>query len=218
MEVPPSIIDHLLSLLHTDLVRLAEFFWKQVKRFQHDHEPHGMYEALSHEVQLELLDTSGKKAIHTKLQHVRFLQDTVAYLDMAWGDGNIFVSYQCSPGIPVDRYQEGHRQYTLISLRETKHRGDMADIHIQRTIRQGFTQPTEHFQNIVIQSTQQMSISVIFPQKRLPQSITFIEQNAKRMSSASASHKSFLPDGRLKVTWEKAKPRLFEGYIIRWAW
>lgn len=89
----------------------------------------GLYEVLAHTSTLELCDPQGKRAIYKKNQRVRFLQNnTIVYQDMAWGDGDIFAEYDCTPGVPVDRYQEGHRWQVLISLRETKNRGDVEEI------------------------------------------------------------------------------------------
>jgi hypothetical protein len=44
-------------------------------------------------------------AIVDRQEEVRFLQgNVVAFADYAWGDGQIFADYRCSPGVPVDRY------------------------------------------------------------------------------------------------------------------
>jgi hypothetical protein len=51
----------------------------------------------------------------------------IAFEDYAWGDGDVLAEYKCSPGFEADRYLEGDRWNILISLRETKHRGDVQD-------------------------------------------------------------------------------------------
>src|SRR5215212_5915172 len=90
----------------------------------------GSYEVLDYETKLELLDPEGKLVRYTKHQKVKFLQDNViAFQDQAWGDGEIFADYQCSPGYPVDRYRDGNKYHILISLRETKNRGDIETFH-----------------------------------------------------------------------------------------
>ena len=92
----------------------------------------GMYEVLEHEVTLELVDRKGKQALIRKRQKVRYLQNNIiAYQDQAWGDGQILVNYQCSPGIEADRYKAGHKTHILISLREVKERGEIDEFHIQ---------------------------------------------------------------------------------------
>ena len=88
----------------------------------------GIYEVLDYQAEFELKDGKGHVAVYRKHQRVRFLQDNIiAYQDTAWGDGEIFADYRCSPGVEVDRYREGNRFNILISLRETKSRDDRRD-------------------------------------------------------------------------------------------
>jgi hypothetical protein len=178
-----------------------------------------MYEVISHTVCLELKDVGGKTSVYTKRQRVRFLQDNIiAYQDQAWGDGDIFAEYRCSPGVPVDRYREEQRYRILISLRETKNRGDIEEFYIERTIKDGFTQATEEFQSQMSHRTHALAMSVIFPAKRLPRNVWLIEQNVSRTMPLGAEHRHELPDGRLSVSWETNKPILHESYILRWEW
>lgn len=179
----------------------------------------GLYEVLEYESQLELKTKTGRSALATKRQRVRFLQDNIiAYQDQVWGDGDIFADYRCSPGKAVDRYREGHRHHVLISLRETKQRGDTAEFHIERQIRNGFTHSTEQWQTEVNHHTYRLSVSVIFPKARQPKQATLIEQNSTNTFPLGPEHRHTLPDGREKVTWTTDAPRLYEAYIIRWEW
>lgn len=179
----------------------------------------GMYEVLEYESRLELKDTKGKRSVYHKRQRVRFLQDNIiAYQDKAWGDGEIFADYKCSPGVAVDRYREGHRWRILISLRETKSKGDIEVFHVERSIRDGFTKSVEEFQVDIDHVTRKLSLSVVFPRSRLPEEISLIEQNANRMIDLGPDHRRILPDGRVKMIWQSDKPRLFESYILRWKW
>jgi len=111
----------LINCIHlswTDVIELLRRVGKTVKSgFAY----HGFYEVLEYENTLELHDRNGKKASVNKRQKIRYLQDhIIAYQDQAWGDGKILLDYKCSPGIPVDRYQLGHKTIILISLREEK--------------------------------------------------------------------------------------------------
>lgn len=199
-----------------------EFFttlFSLIQRFLPLRSSNSLYEVLTHDVQLELLDSGGNLARYTKYQKVKFLQNNViAYQDQAWGDGDIFAEYKCAPGVPVDRYREGHRYRILISLRATKNRGDVEEFHIERTIKNGFQRDVEEFQTQVEHPTHALKMRVIFPVGRLPKHITLFEQNVKRTMALSADHLTTLPDNRQQVTWEATKPRLFEAYIIRWQW
>lgn len=178
----------------------------------------GMYEVLDYEAQLELVDTKGHTAILTKRQHVRFLHNVIAFQDKAWGDGDIFAEYQCSPGVEVDRYREGHRYHILISLRETKQRDDEVTFHIRRKIRDGFTQKVEEFQSDIDHRTKQLEVSVIFPKNRLPEAVTLIEQNTSRTTPLDNKQRLILSDGRHKYFWRTKSARLYESYILRWKW
>lgn len=104
--VPVNIVTQLASWMvdHTVFPSLITTIQNQFQRSR------GLYEVLSCEVTLSLVDVKGREAIYRKVQKVRFLQDhVIAYEDQAWGDGNLFADYKCSPGIPVDRYQDGNR-------------------------------------------------------------------------------------------------------------
>ena len=89
-------------------------------------------------------DQEGKSATFKKREKVRYLQDnTIAYQDQAWGDGEILVDYRCSPGTPVDRYRSGYKTYILISRREVKNKGNVDEFNVEWGIRQGFLRHTE---------------------------------------------------------------------------
>jgi hypothetical protein len=179
----------------------------------------GTYEVLEHRVILELKDTKGKKAVYKKHQKIKFTQDNViAYQDKAWGAGKIFADYKCSPGKAVDRYKEGHRYRVLISLRETKNKGDEEIIHIERTILNGFTRSHESWQTDIDHRMRKLSINVIFPRRRLPKVVNLIEQNSTKTTPLDYRHIHTLPDGRCQVTWKTNNPRLFEAYIMAWEW
>lgn len=206
-----------IRLLNPDLLDVVGALWRWGKRAFHRSQ--GMYEVLEYKACLELLDSSGREAIYSKQERVRFLQDNIiAYQDQAWGDGEIFADYKCSPGIPVDRYAEGSRYRILISLRETKNNGDIEVFHIERKIRNGFTKKTEYFQNKVNHSMHKFSTSVIFPQSRLPRQVVLVEENNTRIRLLGAENFKFLPDGRQQVTWQTDKPRQHEVYSLRWTW
>ncbi len=209
----------LIPLLDSNLISSLPVLWRLGKRVITRKSHEGMYEVISYAAELELKDARGGTAVLHKHQTVRFLQDNIiAYEDKAWGDGEIFADYQCSPGVAVDRYQEGHRYLILISLRETKQRNDIEEFHIERTIKNGFTKASEYFQTDIDHITQQFSISVIFPKNRFPKKVLLVEKNTTRTITLGPEHQKVLADGRYKMTWHTDKPRLFEAYILRWEW
>ena len=179
----------------------------------------GLYEVLSYHCNLEIHDKSGDQATYSKKQKVRFLQNNIlAYQDQAWGDGESFADYQCSPGIPVDRYQDGNIWRILISLREVKSRGDVSTFHIERKIKDGFPGSTEYLQTKIDHATRYLEMSVVFPKQRPPRRFLLQQTNANRTKPLSNNHIHQLPDKRIKVTWSTKKPQLFEMYTLRWEW
>ncbi|MCA9333928.1 hypothetical protein KC963_02675 [Candidatus Saccharibacteria bacterium] len=179
----------------------------------------GMYEILEYDSTLELLDVKGETAIFRKLQRVKFLQDNIiAFQDYAWGDGDIFADYRCSPGIVVDRYQEGDRWNILISLRESKSKGDIENFYSERKVKRGFT-GSEEWQQVEIRSaTQQLHMNIIFPKQRRCQRALLLQRSRNRMIVLGPEHFHIYPDGRQLLSWETSKIRRFEIFTIRWWW
>jgi len=215
----PSLGESFLSLVLSDPTKVLTLVNALGQRLASIFPPIGMYEVLEQNIRLELQDPLGQQATYFKREAVRFLQNNViAFQDQAWGDGDIFADYQCSPGIPVDRYREGHRYSILISLRKTMNRGEVQEFHIQRRILKGFTKPTEDLQAEINHRTHYLNLSVIFPRERLPKRCWLIEQNTRRTHAIPSEQFTYLPDKRLQVMWLTEKPHLFETYILMWEW
>src|SRR5664279_5483888 len=191
---PYPLLDVILTLLRGDFASLAiKYILPHLPRLLR--QLRAMYEVLEYETKLELLDPQGKLAVYTKHQKVRFLQDNViAYQDQAWGDGDIFADYKCSPGVPVDRYQEGYRYRILISLRQTKNRGDIEEFRIERYIKDGFMKADGSFQTNVDHRTQKLTLRVIFPSGRAPLQVLFVQQHAARTTTLGAENIRRLSD------------------------
>ena len=179
----------------------------------------GMYRVLDYESTLEILDEKGKKAKFSKRKKVKYLQDnTIVYQDCAWGDGKILINYKTNVGKPVDRYQSGYKTIILLSLHEIKNRGDIDDFHINWEIKDGFKKKEEFWETHISQKTKNFKINLIFPKDRLPRRIKVEESNSRKTHKIIKDDYVSLPDGRMKVTWEKRNPRLFENYIVKWKW
>lgn len=223
MDVPVEpasrIVRVIVALLGSNAVDALGMVLRLARRMFSLKVHEGMYEVLEYDVQLEILDPKGEKAVLHKREKVRFLSDNIiAYQDQAWGDGDIFAEYACSPGVPVDQYREGHRYRILISLRETKNRNDIEEFRIDRAIKHGFTKVVEDFQIEIDHMTRHFSISVIFPKKRFAKQVLLIERNATKTTELATENLMILPDGRQQVTWTTDHPRVYENYILRWQW
>ncbi len=179
----------------------------------------GMYRVLDYESTLEILDEKGKKAKFSKRKKVKYLQDNiVVYQDCAWGDGKILINYKTNIGKPVDRYRSGYKTIILLSLHEIKNREDTDDFHINWEIKDGFKKMEEFWETHISQKTKNFKVNLIFPKDRLTRRIKVEESNSRKTHKINKDDYVILPDGRMKVTWEKKNPRLFENYIVKWKW
>lgn len=193
--------------------------WKLGRKILRGLTNEGIYEVLDYECQLELRDKDGNLASIKKREKIRYLQDYItSYQDQAWGDGEILVNYRCSPGIPVDEYRLGHRTYKLISLRESRNKGDVDEFHIEWKMRRGFLKSTGFWGTSVHHRTRKMTVKVVFPKDRPPLLVSIIETNVKRTHILEKRSYQMLPDGRQIVVWENTRPRLYEDYVLKWKW
>jgi hypothetical protein len=179
----------------------------------------GIYEVLDYECQIELKDKSGKLATIKKREKIRYLQDYISsFQDRAWGDGNVFLNYQCSPGIPVDEFRLGHYTCKLISLREFRNKGDLDEFSMEWDMRDGFLKPTGFWGTNMRYRTKNVTIKVIFPKGRPPLQTSITESNLQRTRSLGPESQKLLKDGRTMIIWENPIPRLYENYVLKWEW
>ncbi len=198
---------------------MAGTIWKIGRKLMRGLASEGVYEVLDYQCTLELKAKDGGFAAIQKTEKVRYLQDYITtYQDQAWGSGDIFLDYKCSPGIPVDEYQSGHNTYKLISLRESKNKGDIDEFNIQWNMRNGFLKSASFWGTAINHRTKKATIKVIFPKGRPPRHVTIFESNLQRTRILGPEVLQKLPDGRSMIVWEKDNPRLYEDYILRWEW
>lgn len=209
-------LSSLSLLLNSELIR---WLVTELMQFWKERQFHGTYKVLSHEATIELIDKHGKRAVYTKRQKLEFVQnDVFAILDQAGGDGELFDTYRCSLGVAVDKYREGLRWKILIALRGTRNRGDQEDLFVERTIVNGFSSSFEYWETFIDHPTKEFTLTAIFPKTRLPKNVELIEEHTKRTYKLGSAEMTNLSHGRVQYQWHQAKPRLFEGYILRWQW
>jgi hypothetical protein len=168
---------------------------------------------------LEILDSRGKESVFCKTEVVRFLQDNIiAFQDQAWGDGEILLDYQCSPGVPVDFYRSGYKTQILISLREIKKKDDQLTFNIKWNIKNGFLSKDGYWGTNVEHFTQKLSTQIIFPEKRPPKRIIATQRKNKNSSELPINGITQLSDKRWIISWEKKNPKLNEQYLLKWEW
>ena len=180
---------------------------------------HGMYEIVDYDSTLEILNPKGEKAKLVRHEVIRLLQDNVVAIhDHAWGDGELFAEYRCQPGVPVDFYKDGSKHNVLISLRETKNRGDVIDLWIERVIRDGFPAKNEWLETEIDHWMAHLKLSIIFPRQRRCRRATVTQRSTNDTITLDEQHFSFLSDGRQQLTWENSRPKLHDLYTIKWRW
>jgi hypothetical protein len=195
-----------------DLVRGLHRAWSHGRQ-------EGMYEILDYDATIELLDPKGERAVFHKRQRVKFLQDHILiFQDYAWGEGNLFATYRCSPGVVVDRYQEGDRWNVLISLRSSKSRGDIEEFTIERKVKGGFTKDDEWRQVEIRHRTRRLRLAVVFPKTRPCRQAQLIQRSRHRALPLGPEHFHALPDGRQRLAWEAKNVQPLEIYTLRWRW
>jgi hypothetical protein len=179
----------------------------------------GTDEVLDYAIRVELKDPEGRNTLVSKRKRVKYLQNNIiAFQDQAWGDGKILQNYQCTPGVPVDKYRSGYKTHILISLRDIKHRGDIDEFKIRWGITGGFLSPTGFWGTDVDHKTDTVKVDVVFRKARPPVKALVFEKNLQRVNTLGNDSFSYLPDGRCLLSWEKPKPRRYEQYILRWEW
>lgn len=215
-----NILNRLISLtLSLPWLEIVTELWKAVRTLSRGLADEGMYEVLAYKSTLEIKDKQGKRAEFHKRQRVKYLQNNIiAYQDQAWGDGDILLDYRCKPGRLVDQYRPGQKTYLLISLRESKSRGDVDEFHIEWRSRNGFTRSIEQWETEISHRTKNLELQVIFPPVRPPIRLWLVHQLQRRTENIKQEALTELPDGRWLVSWETQKPRLHERYILKWEW
>ena len=205
-----------LALLNQPILEALIEVWKVVRKIGRGLADEGMYEVLEYETQLELLDTQGQTAEFRKRQKVKYRQNSIiAYQDQAWGDGDILIDYQCSPGNAVDYYRPDQKTFILIALHDIKNKGDLDEFHIKWAILNGFVRSMEQWGTEISHKTRQLKIQIIFPQQRPPIHAWLVEQRTQHKHDLKPQQ---LADGRWLIQWETDKPRLHEQYILKWDW
>ncbi|MCB8944366.1 MAG: hypothetical protein H6658_11505 [Ardenticatenaceae bacterium] len=205
-----------LALLNQPFLEACIRAWQVIRKVGRGLADEGMYEVLEYETQLELLDPQGQAAVFRKRQKVQYRQNNIiAYQDQAWGDGDILIDYQCSPGKAVDYYRPDQKTFILIALHDVKKKGDVDEFHIQWGILNGFTRAMEQWGTEISHKTKKLKIQVIFPANRPPIHAWLVALRTQHKYDLEAQQ---LADGRWHIQWETNKPHLHEQYILKWDW
>ncbi len=178
----------------------------------------GLYEAISDESEWDIHDGNGSEAVLVRRRRLRFLQNGVfAIRDYAWGDGDVLAGYEISPGVKADTYTVAGKRNVVISLRETKRRGDVETYLITRRMQNMFGNDSEWVATEVVLPTQEVKISVRFPADRPPQG-AWLKRNSDPDHKQEELSIEGGGDRRQKVSVRIARPKLYETYTVWWKW
>jgi len=215
-------LESLLSLLASQIwstIASATQVVKQLYRLAAHLRLQGIYDVLDQTRTVTVLDPTGHAAAVDTVQRVRFRQNHITALtEYAWGEGDLFAEYRCSPGVPVDRYCEGSRQVMLISLREHKNAGGRLCFRSHRRILDGFLEREEYWECDIYHHTKRLTLRIIFPSERPCQRATVTTRSTRKTVALGPEHFQTLADGRQVLRWAKKWPKLNERYLIRWVW
>ena len=214
-QLPGLIVPSLASNWNAIMARLFPFIRARLAKRAN----RNLYEILDYDLTVDLRDKDGRLAVFRRRQKVRFLQDhVIAYQDEAWGDGEVLASYKCTPGVPVDSFQIGARRLILISLRQTKNRGDVVEFSIEREVRDGFARPEEWVEVETRYPTRRLKMAVVFPPGRPCRQARLIERRAERTTVLGRQCFRTTRTGQQMLTWETKRPVQRESYTLSWAW
>lgn len=175
------------------------------------------YEVIESEDCWDLVDDAGQDAWFVRTRQLRFLQDSVsAVREAARGDGRITEDYDCTPYKKADEFWSGGWHNVVISLRETKRRGDELPLTVKRHYLGSFTKSSESVDAMVTHDTRKHSIRVVFPADRPPKDVWFTRSsNTNRREPLT---REGLNSGRQQVVKTIPTPRRGETYTISWDW
>jgi hypothetical protein len=120
--------------------------------------------------------------------------------------------------VAVDFYEEGSRWTVLISLRETKKRGDTLALETSRTMLGSFPDDQCWWEEEIYQPTAQLSVAIVFPKERHCRRATLTQRSRDHTVTLPRQHLRFLSDGRQALTWQADHPQLHDLYRIGWSW
>jgi hypothetical protein len=167
---------------------------------------------------LEILDPLGENAILTRTARVRFLHDQVLALhDRVWGEGELNLNGYFKPGTVVDRFSSKGELHQLVSLREPKHRGDLATIEVVHRVKGVFGGDREWFDVDVDMPTQFLRVELWFPTTRAPKAAWLTEDHGALKTQLSGSN-IVRRTGPTRIVWRRSRPTLRERFRTEWTW
>jgi len=166
----------------------------------------------------DIKDPAGKRVEYTRNMTIRFLQPNVSVItDRVWGNGETMHGYHCSLGVPSDVFDYGDSKRVVISLRENRKKGSVANFTISRTILDGFTRDEEWIEEGPGYPIKRYSLRVIFPKGRPCRRAVITRRQANVTEELSKEAFRLTREGRLEVV-VSFKSLERETILLRWWW
>jgi tetratricopeptide (TPR) repeat protein len=179
------------------------------------------YEVLEQHHEFDIARPDGSLVIHRKRLRLRYLNEVISIVDYAWGDGDLFARYSCSPGRVVDRFVSEGELWVLISLGAPRKRGDEEEITLQRTIKDGFMGAQEWVDVEALES-RRITVSVVFPPGRPPLRAKFTRRAGDLFRRPSERDQPLVADEvvgeRHYVKAEVRNPPREARFRLGWEW
>ena len=106
----------------------------------------------------------------------------------------------------------------LISLRETKNRGDVVEFNIERQVKDGFTKNEEWLEAETRYPTRRLRLQIVFPKGRECLRAKLVERRGEKTTVLGKKYFGRRRDDRQTLIWSKRRPHQGESYTISWIW
>ena len=175
------------------------------------------YETLWLDLVLDLQDVTGRRAVLTRRQRVRFLaRDGAVVRELVWGEGEQLVRYTAHGAQRLRVRREGSKRAVLLDPDQRPALGDQLTITSRRTIRGGFRERTEYCEVVLERPTGRLDVTVIFPARRPPRQACLVPAATEQV--LRTLHARYGPDGRAILRCRLRKPDVGTTYSLRWSW
>lgn len=177
----------------------------------------GPYQILEETIVWRFPDPTGGQAFLNKQQRVRFNYLTIAHIELASGDGDLFASFNCNFGTLLERFPRSGEEGLLIVLKPERTRDEEADLVSEREIVGGFEGPDQWITFRFAAPSRKSELIVEFPDGHDVHDVRI--EGPTGHGSRPAGDGEFRLEGARQVL--RLKPRTYKAnQLVRvtWSW
>lgn len=169
------------------------------------------------ELDLDIADDRGHKAVLTRRQRITFLVgESGVVREPVWGDGDALAHYRVDGAQRLGVRPEGMTRAVLLGLGGPATPGERATVTSRRTIRGGLLGTDEYLAAHLERPTGRLSLRVRFPRSRPPRTAQIVCLPAKGPPLRLAVRVG--RDGRPVLSWRARNLADPCTYVLRWSW